>query len=131
MPKKNPQNAAQGSGKTPEQPRQRLERERSDIQTTESTAYLRGLYAEFETQVVRYHELTAHMRELEARVELAEKTLSLTRDHLAAMIDKTEFAAPKDWAKTLNTVRYVGVRLMDACVGLLRTQGKLTLQEMV
>src|SRR2546430_636945 len=77
--------------------RKRREEQRRGLHTTECTAYLEGIYDEFALLVQRYASLTSHMREMEARVELTEKTLSLTRDHLAEMIDKIEFATPKDW----------------------------------
>ncbi len=101
------------------------------LATHESNSYLAGLFAEFQTQVLRYQEVTAHSREVEARVELTEKTLSLTRDHITEMVDKTEFATPTDWSDTLKIVRYVGVRLVDACVDILRRRQKVTIPELV
>src|SRR6266566_1949448 len=86
----------------------------------EATAYLRGLFQEFEQQKQRYAALTADLLSLEARIELAEKTLCLTRDHLAMAIEKTDSGVPTDWTKILNRVRFVGMRLADACVALLQ-----------
>jgi len=108
-----------------------LGRQERSLQTTESTAYLQGLAAEFAQQASRYHELTAHHRELEARVELAEKTLSLMRDHLAAMVNKTEFALPMTGTRRCARSAFVGLRPVDACVELLRERKKMTGAEMV
>ncbi len=116
---------------TPEQIVAKLAHQQRHLHTSESNAYLEGLFEEFQAQLGRYHDLTTHHREIEARVELTEKTLSLTRDHLAEMIEKVEFATPRDWTKSLNQVRYVGVRLVDACTELLRERGRMTVAELV
>jgi hypothetical protein len=97
--------------------------------TSESTAFLNALNHEFVDQVQRYHELTNQLLQIEARVELAEKQLCLTRDHLAMVVAKTEGAMPHDWESTLKQVRFVGLRLADACVTLLRERGKLTAEQ--
>ncbi len=131
MPKEDYHNADQNVPETPEQLLAKMAQHQRAVQTTESTAYLQGLYTEFVMQKDRYHDLTANLREIEARLELAEKMLSLVRDHLAASITKTEFAEPHDWKDTLRGVRFVGVRLMDACVELLRAHKKMTGAEMV
>jgi len=94
--------------------------------TMEATAFLQGLFQEFQQQTEKYKHLTATLLSLEAQAELAEKTLCLTRNHLALTIDKTECAAPHDWEKVLQTVRFVGVRLADACKVLLQEKKKLT-----
>src|SRR5260370_24934658 len=60
--------------------------------TTEATAYLGGLFGEFQQQTAKYHSITAQLLSLEAQIELAEKTLCLMRDHLAMAIEKTEGA---------------------------------------
>lgn len=99
--------------------------------TVESTYFLRGLWTEFHDQVHKYGDLTATLREMEARVELAEKTLCLTRDHLAMTVEKTECAVPNDWGKVFNSVRFVGVRLTDACITLLREHKRLTQTELL
>ena len=103
------------------------------VHTHESTAYLQGLFNAFQEHVAEYNAMTAHLLEMEARIELAEKTLSLTRDHLNMTINQTEGAAPHEWDKVLNSVRFVGVRLADACMALLQesTQKKLTPDELL
>src|ERR1700730_17706677 len=95
------------------------EKKKTVNSTTEATAFLTGLHKEFEQQVRHYHDLTASLLEIEARIELAEKQLCLTRDHLAMAVSRTEAATPRDWARTLESVRFVGWRLADACVEIL------------
>jgi hypothetical protein len=94
--------------------------------TMEATAFVRGLFREFQEQTQKYHSLTAQLFALEGQIELVEKTLCLTRDHLAMTIRNTESAAPHDWDKVFHKVRFVGVRLADACKVLLQEKQKLT-----
>jgi len=95
----------------------------------EATSFLRGLFEEFQAQQERYANMTESLLSLEARIELAEKTLCLTRDHLAMSIEKTDSAIPQDWTNILNSVRFVGMRLADACMTLLQEHGKMTPKE--
>ncbi|MFI5090627.1 MAG: hypothetical protein ACHP7P_11260 [Terriglobales bacterium] len=94
--------------------------------THESTAYLQGLAQEFIEQVSKYNHITGELLSLEARIELAEKTMCLTRDHFANTIKNTEGATPKAWDALLESVRFVGVRLADACASVLQVHKKLT-----
>ncbi|HKV23285.1 MAG TPA: hypothetical protein VJN93_01725 [Candidatus Acidoferrum sp.] len=95
----------------------------------ESTSFLGGLYCELHEQVHKYQALTRELLSLEARIELAEKQLCLARDHFAMTIDKTESALPNDWQKIFQSVRFVGLRLADACQALLQEKKKLTPQQ--
>jgi len=95
----------------------------------ESTSFLGGLFRELHEQVHKYQGLTQELLSLEARIELAEKQLCLIRDHFEMTIDKTESALPNDWQKIFQSVRFVGVRLGDACQVLLRERKKLTPQQ--
>jgi hypothetical protein len=99
--------------------------------TYESTSYLQGLFTEFKEQTQKYNSLTGQLLSLEARIELAEKTLCLTRDHFAMTIAKTQDSVPNDWSKVLNTVRFVGVRLADACAKSLQEHKKLTPEQLL
>lgn len=68
---------------------------------------------------------------LEARVELAEKTVSLTRDHLMTEIERSDSSTPRDWVSTLNNFRFVGSRLVDACMTVLEEGKRMTPQEIL
>jgi hypothetical protein len=109
----------------------KLKKPARDSITTEATAYLSGVFREFHKQSDRYNQLTAQLLSQEAQIELAEKTLCLTRDHLAMMIEKTEGAKPNDWSKVLREVRFVGVRLADACGVLLQEHKRLTPEQIL
>lgn len=94
--------------------------------TLEVDGYLSGLYAEFAQQVEHYAELTHNMLALQARVEIAEKNLRVTRDHLALCVERAkQVTIPPNWTKTLQHVQFVGVRLADACVVLLREHKRM------
>jgi hypothetical protein len=99
--------------------------------TIEASGYLRGLFTEFTQQVHRYAALTDQLVQLEARIELTEKMVVLTRDHLAMTIEQTDSAAPHDWNATLKRVQFVGCRLVDACLTLLREHKKLAPSEIL
>src|SRR5882762_10031357 len=89
-----------------------------DTTTLESSAYLEGLFDDFEQQMNRYKSLTAHLMGLEARLDLAEKTLSLTRDHLKIALQDMEGNrrqyTPR-FTRESAKVRFLGMRLIDAC----------------
>jgi hypothetical protein len=98
--------------------------------TTEVDSYLSGLFKEFFDQLKRYSELTNELMSLEARIELSEKTVCLTRDHLAMAIENSDSRMPQDWEKTLSLARFVGSRLVDACQVLLREHKRMHPEEL-
>jgi hypothetical protein len=84
------------------------------------------LFATFHGTFANYNELLAAEREIQARLETAEKTVALTRDHLLDSLRNADDAAPpEEWKSLLDGVRFVGVRLVDACLTLLQEQGRL------
>lgn len=103
--------------------------------TLESNAYLEGLFSDFAQQMRRYHDLTAAQLGIEARLELAEKTLILTRDHLKMALDTSESSERNAflarWKEQSKNVRFVGMRLLDVCVGLLQEHKKLSPQRLL
>ena len=103
----------------------------SHLISTESNAYLNGLFSELVQQMNRYGELTRGLLSLQARIELAEKTLCLTRDHLAMSIQNTDSATPREWGPILSGVRFAGVRLADACAMLLQEKKRATPEELL
>lgn len=100
--------------------------------TSEIDAYVRGVFATFRENVAQYQSLNRHEHEIQARLELSEKTLCLTRDHLIDTLKQVEgTVTPKDWQPLLNDVQFVGVRLVDACLTLLRQHGKMSSEELL
>jgi hypothetical protein len=102
------------------------------IATIEVDGYLSGMYRELHDLVQKYAGLTAHLAEVEARVDLTEHHLRATRDHLQiALREAAEVTIPPNWDKTLRTVQFVGMRLADACVSLLKERKNLTPDELL
>jgi hypothetical protein len=103
------------------------------VVTMEANAFINGLLEEFRANAERYTSLTRHHLELEARIELTERTLCLTRDHLAMTIQQADgnVLSAYDWRPLFDEVRFVGVRLVDACLALLQENGKLTQEQLL
>ena len=101
------------------------------MSTMESMSYVHGVYDAFHKQVNDYQTLTDKLLRLEGQIVLAEKQVQVARDHLCMVIEKTPTALPPDWDKTLGTVRFVGVRLAEACLQLLRDQSPMTTEDLV
>jgi hypothetical protein len=101
--------------------------------TLESGAFLEGLFKDFRGQVSRYKFLTGKLMEIEAQLQLAEKTLALTRDHLGMALKTTEGSADrmKDFKKESAYVRFVGMRLTDACTVVLKERKKLRAEKLL
>jgi hypothetical protein len=101
--------------------------------TLESGAYLDGLFKDFAEQVQRYKMLTHALMELEARLDLGEKTLCLTRDHLELALKNTEGAENRlsEFRHQAARVRFVGARLTDACTAILKEHRKITPQKLL
>lgn len=94
--------------------------------TSEAVGYLEGLHQEFQEQLHKYLALVHQQMQLQARVELAEKLVCVTRDHFVMATQSTEGTLPRDWSDTFAAARFVGVRLSDACVDLVRQHNRLS-----
>ena len=99
--------------------------------TLEATSWLEGMAVEFQEQVKRHSLLTKQLLQLEARIAMSEKALCAMRDQLQLGIAESDTALPKDWEPTIQSVKFVGIRLVDACLTLLQERKKLTPQELV
>ena len=99
--------------------------------TLEATSWLEGLGVEFQEQVKRHTFLTKQLLQLEARIAMSEKALCAMRDQLQLGIAESDTALPMDWQPTIQSVKFVGVRLVDACLTLLQERKKLTPEELV
>jgi hypothetical protein len=95
----------------------------------ERMGFVEGLFQELKHQLGRHLDVVSQLALLQGRVEITERTLALTRDHLMDALGQTDEDVPQDWQEVLNEVRFVGVRLGDACVGILRRRETLTTQE--
>lgn len=101
------------------------------LHTMERDAFVQGLFNELNDQIKRYKGIVHQLSELKARVMIVERNLRLTREHLRMVLGQTEEEVPTDWEKKLDTVKFVGTRLGDACVEIMRTHKKLPMNEIV
>ena len=99
--------------------------------TVERRAFLDGLLQELNHQMGRYIGLVGESARIQAQMTIVERNLQLTRDHLKVVLSNSEDEVPPDWEKTLHKIRFVGTRLGDACVQVLRENQRLTRQEML
>lgn len=94
--------------------------------TLERRAFVDGLFDELVEQTARYQEFTHEWLTMQGRMEMCEKAVRATRDHLLTSLEQTDEEVPLDWRKTLDTVRFVGARPADACLTVLRERGNVT-----
>lgn len=100
--------------------------------TVERKAFVDGLLLELQFQLDRYLDLTRARLELEAHMQIVERNLRATRDHIWAVLDGTDEDVPDGWEQILDKVRFVGARLGDACATILKSAGtNLTTQELL
>jgi hypothetical protein len=101
--------------------------------TLESGAFLNGLFKDFRGQIDRYKALTARLMEIEAQLQLAEKTLSLTRDHLEMALKSTEGSQNRmrEFKRESTLVRFVGMRLTDACTIVLKERKRVRAEKLL
>ena len=112
-------------------PKRHHQEEAATAFTLEATSWLEGLGVEFQEQVKRHTVLTKQLLQLEARIAMSEKALCAMRDQLQLGIAESDTALPMDWQPTIQSVKFVGVRLVDACLTLLQERKKLTPEELV
>jgi hypothetical protein len=99
--------------------------------TAERRAFVHGLFNELSAQMKRYLQVGTQMAELQGQMMIVERNLQLTRDLLQSELSQTDEEVPHDWQKVLRKVRFVGARLGDACVEILREYNSLTTQEIL
>lgn len=94
------------------------------MRTIERGAYLQGLYDELKDQLRRYVGMLSEYHNLQGRLEVSERTVKTTRDHLlnslGEHIEGNFEDLPEDWAETLRHVRFIGTRASDAILYVLR-----------
>src|SRR5215831_1378438 len=65
--------------------------------TIERSGFVCGLLQELQEQTVRYVEFVGEMAHLQARIEIAERNVRLTREHLESVLGRTNERVPADW----------------------------------
>jgi hypothetical protein len=99
--------------------------------THEAESYVQGAYEELRAEQQRYLNLIQLLQQTEARINLTEQKICLTRDHLQLTLAECKDAIqPRNWDRTFAAIRFVGVRLGDACMMLLSEHKSLTTEQL-
>ena len=102
------------------------------VATVEVDGYLTGIFHELKELANKYTALTTQDAALQARMDRTEDHLRATRDHLMIAIkNAADETVPQNWTDVLKTVEFVGMRLADACVSLLRQQKRMTPEKLL
>ena len=88
--------------------------------TNERVSFVNGLLSELEDQMHRYLDLVSEEKSLQAKITLCERNLQATRDFIESQLQNTDEDVPWNWEKQLSQVRFVAVRIGDACIEVLR-----------
>jgi hypothetical protein len=99
--------------------------------TLERRAFVEGLYRELHEQQHRYYDLVGQLAEIQGRLEVAEKAVRISRDHLKSAVAQSSEEFPANWNELLDKVRFIGMRTADACLVVLRERGSLTTEELL
>lgn len=99
--------------------------------TWERESFVNGLFGELNEQTLRFLELVGKRADIQARIDIVERNLRATRDHLKAVLSTTNEEVPKNWENVLQRIRFVGVRLGDACLTILEEKGSATSHELI
>lgn len=98
--------------------------------TLEEHSYIDGIWKEFLSEKVHYKQLVAQLMGLQGQVDLAEGRLRLTRDHVVRRFSDSPLLAPPHWEDEMRSVRFVGVRIGEACLTVLSEMGRATSEEL-
>ena len=100
------------------------------IPSIERVGYVEGLLQELDSQTKHHIQLVQQLAEWQARTDISERNLRLTRDHLLSTLESTKEDVPSNWREATSRVRFVGVRLGDAAMEVLKSHTHpLTVEE--
>lgn len=99
--------------------------------TNERMGFVEGLFGELESQLTRYLGCVRDHQRLQAQIEVVEHGLQTTRDYIRTQLADTEEEVPVDWEMLLRRVRFVGYRLGDACVEIIKAEGSIGAHELL
>ncbi len=98
--------------------------------SAERMGFVEGLLKALDEQTKHHVQLVQDLAEMQARVNISERNLRHTRDYLRSTLETTEEDVPENWREVIDRVRFVGARLGDAALDVLKTRGHpLTVEE--
>ncbi len=65
------------------------------------------------------------------RLEVCERALQGTRDHLLAVLAHDQEELPVNWREVLDRARFVGMRTADACLEVLRERSPISTEDLL
>jgi hypothetical protein len=99
--------------------------------TLERQAFVDGLFAELKHLLDHHLRMVREHAGLQAKIMITEKNIKFTKEHLFMLLSDTPEQVPKNWEKTLENVRFIGARLGDACLTILKEKKSVTTDEML
>ena len=101
------------------------------LPSLERQEFIQGLFEELDGQLHRHLAAVAQLSRLQGRIDVSERALVATRDHLLSALESTvEESVPEGWQEVLDRVRFIGARIGVACAYLLERHGPLTMAEL-
>ncbi|MPZ22762.1 MAG: hypothetical protein GEU28_04310 [Dehalococcoidia bacterium] len=88
--------------------------------SAERIAFVQGLLDELQGQTAKHIERVMELAHLQAQLEIGERNLIATRDYLNSVLSQTKETVPHGWQALIRSLRFLGARLGDACVQVLR-----------
>ncbi len=99
--------------------------------TLERHRFVEGLFDELESLIHRHLQLVGELSDVMGRLEVIERAVQLSRDHLLATLEQTDEELPRNWRKVLDQVRFVGMGTAAACLTVLQEHNKLSSDELI
>jgi hypothetical protein len=104
------------------------------VATLERIHFILGLHQEVVGQYNHYTHLLRELMQLEAQVEITERSLRVMRDHMLEAIQDCECPEgelPEGTAEMFHHMRFIGRRAAEACLEVLREKKTLTVNELL
>lgn len=88
--------------------------------SAERIGFVDGLLGELRELAHEHVARVQELAELEARIEIGERNLIATRDYINSVLSSSDEALPEGWLELIRSLEFLGMRLGDAAVEVLR-----------
>lgn len=90
--------------------------------SAERVGFVGGLFNALQDLLHTHTHIVLELGEIQGRFDISERNLRATRDHLLATVESSGEHVPKDWRKVIDQVRFLGARLGDAAIEVLKNE---------
>lgn len=90
------------------------------LPSAERIAFVDGLLRELAVLSGEHLERVQEMADLQARLDIGERNLIATRDYVNTVLSNTKEDVPNDWRELIASLEFLGMRLGDAALEVLR-----------